>query len=98
MACQHNVRRKMNNYLKAALLLWVISGLILAAWLAWSDWQEWLDRPVVIEPRFLQVSREQLRKHHRYHGINYSFQRPDGSWVFPRDGQECKLFTGGELN
>ena len=83
----------MNKYLFAALLLWAIGGFSVAAWLVWGDW---LDKPIVTEPRFPQVSREQLRKHHRYHGINYSFQRPDGSWVFPRAGKECKLLKKGK--
>lgn len=35
----------------------------------------------------------ELAKEHRRHGIVFSEQLPDGSWVFYRDGERCVLFS-----
>ena len=75
-----------------AMFMVLIVGLIMALWI-WFDHQRWLNEPRVIKPLFSQVSRENLRRSHKYHGINYARQDNTGSWFFMRDGQKCKLLA-----
>lgn len=85
-----------DKYFIAALICWLICGIFVAVWFYLSS-ERW-EHKTVNEPLFPQRSREQLRQRHHYHGINYSYQKPDGQWVFMRDGQECRLFAKKETD
>ena len=45
-----------------------------------------------VEPKTLSEHREA----HEYHGILFAYI-DNGTWVFERDGQKCKLFKEGEV-
>ena len=79
------------NYLCAAILCFLIAFITIVLWWLWADLQTWLNEPRAVEFR-QPVSREQLKKSMRYHGINYAYQDEQGRWVFERGEKICQLF------
>lgn len=74
------------------IFLTLLGGLVVAIWI-YIDYQDWKQQPRAIKSLFQQASREDLRRAHHYHGIQYSFQEEGGRWFFMRDEKRCGLFA-----
>ena len=72
----------------------ILAGLLLAAsYVVIAVLGAWSENKTVI-PGPEPASTEELRKAHRYHGINLSeVDDETGEWIFWRDGKRCRLFA-----
>ena len=87
-----SLKNAVKNTVHFLMLSYCLMVVMMAIVLGYQLYQDRGNQKVQTGP-YPNVSREELREAHIYHGIDSSYQNEDGEWVFiDKQGRECKLF------